>query len=85
MTDRRSFVKSAAGRPSVSSDVFLHGSFMQPPAIGAIKGYYMRRGYAGTYVNLITSLPMRSLATRRSGGRGPAKSGFPRPRTTGWR
>ncbi len=40
---------------------------------------------AGTYVNLITSSPIRSLVARRSGGRGPAKNGLPRPSTTGWR
>jgi hypothetical protein len=31
------------------------------------------RDYAGTYANLITSSSTRSLAIRRSGGRGPAK------------
>ena len=41
------------------------------------------RDQAGTYVNLIASSPIRSLATRRSGGRGPAKNGLPRPSTTG--
>ena len=35
------------------------------------------RDQAGTYVNLITSSPMRSLATRRSRGRGPVKNGWP--------
>lgn len=43
-----------------------------------------RRCQAGTYVNLITSLPIRSLATNRSGGRGRAKKGLPPPRTMGW-
>lgn len=43
------------------------------------------RDQAGTYVNLITSSPIKSLATRRSGGRGPAKNGLPPPSTTGWR
>jgi hypothetical protein len=38
---------------------------------------------AGAYVNLTMSSPMRSLATRRSGGRGPAKKGVPVPSTTG--
>src|SRR5829696_8474288 len=38
---------------------------------------------AGTYVSLIASSPIRSLAARRSGGRGPAKNGLPRPSTTG--
>ena len=42
------------------------------------------RDQAGTYVNLITSPPMRSLATRRSRGRGPAKNGWPDPSTMGW-
>ena len=41
------------------------------------------RDEAGTYVNLTASSPIRSLATRRSGGRGPAKKGLPRPSTTG--
>jgi len=40
---------------------------------------------AGTYVNRIASSPTRSLATRRSGDRGPAKNGLPRPSTTGRR
>src|SRR3982074_3796417 len=44
-----------------------------------------RHDHAGTYVNLMTSSPMRSLATRRSGGRGPAKNGLPRPSTMGWK
>jgi len=35
------------------------------------------RDQAGTYVNRITSAPIRSLATRRSGGRGPAKNALP--------
>jgi hypothetical protein len=43
------------------------------------------RDQAGTYVNLIASSPIGSLATRRSGGRGPAKKGVPRPSTTGWK
>jgi hypothetical protein len=43
------------------------------------------RDQAGTYVNLITSSPTRSLVTRRSGGRGPEKNGLPRPSTMGWR
>jgi hypothetical protein len=43
------------------------------------------RDQAGTYVNLITSSSTRSLATRRSRGRGPAKNGLPRPSTMGWR
>jgi hypothetical protein len=43
------------------------------------------RDQAGTYVNLITPSPRRSLATRRSGGRGPAKNGVPRPSTMGRR
>src|SRR5262245_1015129 len=33
------------------------------------------RDQAGTYVNLITSSPIRLLCTRRSGRRGPTKSG----------
>jgi hypothetical protein len=41
------------------------------------------RDQAGTYVNLIASSPIKSLATRRSGGRGPAKNALPRPSTTG--
>jgi hypothetical protein len=41
------------------------------------------RDQAGTYVNLIASSPTKSLATRRSGGRGPAKNGLPRPSTIG--
>lgn len=43
------------------------------------------RDQAGTYVNLIASSPIKSLDTRRSGGRGPAKNGLPRPSTTGRR
>ena len=39
---------------------------------------------AGTYVNLTKSPPMRSLDTRRSRGRGPAKNGWPDPSTMGW-
>ena len=31
------------------------------------------RDWAGTYVNLITSSPITSLATRRSGGRGASE------------
>jgi len=37
------------------------------------------------YVNLITSLPIKSPALGRSGGRGPANNGLPPPGTTGWR
>ena len=36
-----------------------------------------------SYVNRTASSPIRSLATRRSVGRAPAKYGFPLPRTTG--
>ena len=43
------------------------------------------RDYAGMYVNLIRSSTMRSLATRWSGGRGPAKNGVPPPSRTGRR
>lgn len=43
------------------------------------------RDQAGTYTRQITSLPMRSLETRRSGGRGRAKKGLPAPETSGWR
>ena len=32
---------------------------------------------AGAYVSLIVSSPMGSVATRRSGGRGPEKKGVP--------
>jgi hypothetical protein len=39
----------------------------------------------GQYVNLIASPTIRSLAAMRSGGRGPAKKGLPRPTTTGQR
>ena len=39
----------------------------------------------GTYSSRITSPSIRSLAARRSGGRGPAKNGLPEPSTTGWR
>jgi hypothetical protein len=43
------------------------------------------RDYAGTYVNRIASSAIKSLATRWSGGRGPAKNGLPPPSTTGRR
>src|SRR5581483_9596412 len=43
----------------------------------------MTADHAGAYVNRITSWATRSLATRRRRGRGPAKNGLPRPRTTG--
>ena len=43
------------------------------------------RDYAGTYVSLTVSSSMRSMETRRSGGRGPAKNGVPQPSTKGWK
>ena len=46
--------------------------------------FSVRHDHAGTYVNLTTSATIKSLATRRSRGRGPAKNGLPPPSTTGW-
>jgi hypothetical protein len=43
------------------------------------------RDQAGTYVSLTVSSPTGSVETRRSGGRGPAKNGLPRPSTMGWK
>jgi hypothetical protein len=41
-----------------------------------------KRDYAGTYVNRIRSSAIRSLASRCSGGRGPAKNGLPPPNSS---
>ena len=44
-----------------------------------------RPDHAGAYVSRTMSPPRSSVATRRSGGRGPAKKGVPRPSTKGWK
>lgn len=66
------------------------GVFRRPPGIARPArvhhiGMCQRRTLAqtGTQASLITDSPIRSAATRRRGGLGPAKYGLPWPSTTG--
>ena len=79
----RDYVARATARPGFQEGLRRpDGAFCQG---GCGLKFPCSRHQAGTYVNLITSSPIRSLATRRSRGRGPEKNGLPRPNTTGWR
>ena len=66
---------------------FLYGIKADDPSSIAVAIVTMALAVrqAGRYVNLITSSAIKSLANRWSGGRGPAKNGWPPPSTTGRR
>ena len=55
------------------------------PATGTPQGGVVSPVLCNVYLHRMTSSPIRSLDARRSGGRGPAKNGVPRPSTMGRR